>query len=418
MSAQTGRRVDAVVRWFVPGRIEVLGKHTDYAGGRSLLAAVDRGVTVEARFASGDEFIGRTDATPGEVVLMRTGEAPRSGHGASLPEGHWGHYLATVVDRLGSNFGALPPAEIEVSSDLPLASGMSSSSALITAIALALVDLNSITDHPAWRENIATRIDLAGYVACIENGMSFGSLAGHRGVGTFGGSEDHTGMLCGVTGHLGQFSFCPIREEAQIPFPDDLSFVVAVSGVAAEKTGAARDLYNRASLSTLEIVDRWNAQTGRSDVVLADAVASSPDAPDRLRALVAGDDRLAKRLHQFLEESDRIVPAAAAALAAGDLVGFGRLVDQSQRLTTTDLGNQVDETVALARLARERGALAASAFGAGFGGSVWALVPTVDAEEFAAGWLAEYRAQFPDAGARATTLVTRPGDPARPVAIG
>ncbi|MGJ6980043.1 galactokinase family protein [Aestuariimicrobium soli] len=413
------------VRWFVPGRIEVLGKHTDYAGGRSLLAAVDRGVTVHAVAApadegsSGDEssqpeFIATTDANPGEVRLV-------PGRESGLPGGHWGNYAQTVIDRLTANFGPLRPARLTITSTLPLASGMSSSSALLTGIALALVDLNGLTEHPAWQANITSRVDLAGYAACIENGMSFGSLVGHRGVGTFGGSEDHTGMLCGVEGHLAQFSFCPIREEGQIAFPDDLSFVVAVSGVAAEKTGAARDLFNRASLSTREIVARWNEATGRSDAVIADALGSGHEGAtrveitERLRGLVADDTYLTKRLHQFVTESDEIIPAAAEALAAGDLSRFGTLVDTSQRLTTTDLGNQVDETIALARLARELGAVAASAFGAGFGGSVWALVPTADAERFAEQWLSVYRGEFPLAGVDASTLVTRPGAAARPI---
>lgn len=395
-------------RWFVPGRIEVLGKHTDYAGGRSLLAAVDRGVTVHAVAApeGSSEFVATSDASPGEVRL-------RVGTESGLPAGHWGNYVQTVIDRLTANFGALPSARLAITSTLPLASGMSSSSALLTGIAMALVDLAGITEHEAWQRHITSRIDLAGYAACIENGMSFGDLVGHRGVGTFGGSEDHTAMLCGVEGHLGQFSFCPIREEQQIPFPDDLSFVVAVSGVAAEKTGAARDLYNRASLATREIVARWNQATGRADVVIADALASGSQAESRLRSLTADDEYLSRRLNQFIEESTRIIPGAAAALASGDRERFGALVDESQALTTSDLGNQVDETVALARIAREHGAVAASAFGAGFGGSVWALVPTAPAPAFADRWLSTYRDEFPVAGAEASTLVTRPGTPAR-----
>jgi len=84
-------------------------------------------------------------------------------------------------------------------------------------------------------------------------------------------------------------------------------------------------------------------------------------------------------------------------------------------LATTHLGNQVGETVDLARLARELGASAASAFGAGFGGSVWALVSASDADAFAEHWLRAYRAAHPEVGANASTLVTRPGGPAQPL---
>lgn len=392
-------------RWFVPGRLEVFGKHTDYAGGRSLLAAVDRGITLNVDYA--DEGITvTTTASHGSVSL-----AP--GVDNDHPEGHWSHYVQTVIDRLAANFAPPTPCVITISSDLPLASGMSSSSALIVATALALADHNGYTETPQWRANIGDRIDLAGYAACIENGMTFGSLSGHRGVGTFGGSEDHTAMLCCTADELSSFSFCPIRLEGRVPFPAELSFVVAVSGVLAEKTGAARDDYNRASLATREIVRRWNDATGRDDAVLADALASSPDAIDRISELVGDDEALARRLVTFWTESEGLIPAAVNALRAGAFDQFGELAAASHGNADRGLGNQVSETNALVRLARELGAIGASGFGAGFGGSVWALVPTADADQFATAWLERYVAEFPAVASRASTLVTRPGAAAR-----
>ena len=71
------------------------------------------------------------------------------------------------------------------------------------------------------------------------------------------------------------------------------------------------------------------------------------------------------------------------------------------------------ETIALARSARTLGAAAASAFGAGFGGSVWALVDAVDAERFGQEWLASYAREFPAAARRAQVIVTRPSAGAR-----
>jgi galactokinase len=73
------------------------------------------------------------------------------------------------------------------------------------------------------------------------------------------------------------------------------------------------------------------------------------------------------------------------------------------------LGNQVPETVALARSARRLGAAAASAFGAGFGGAVWALVRTAAADDFLERWGREYLAAFPDRGKQAQFFLTRPG---------
>jgi galactokinase len=118
----------------------------------------------------------------------------------------------TVARRLAMNFpGELIGADIGFASDLPPSAGLSSSSALIVAFFLALANVNWLTDHLAYQQNISNREDAAGYLGTIENGQSFGTLAGDRGVGTFGGSQDHTAILCARAGMLRQYSFCPVR---------------------------------------------------------------------------------------------------------------------------------------------------------------------------------------------------------------
>jgi len=400
------------VAWFVPGRIEVLGKHTDYAGGRSLLAAVDRGHTVRGH-ARDDDRLRVTSTLARETVELGLSE---TGVEAVPRPGHWSAYVRTVVDRLDANFpGMLRGADLVLDSDLPLAAGMSSSSALVVSLALALMDLAGITHDERLRAAAPDRERLAEYLGCVENGRTYGDLAGHRGVGTFGGSEDHTAMLCGAEGELRQYAFCPVRLEGSVSFPATAALVVAVSGVQAEKTGAAKDRYNRISRSAREILGRWNAATRRDDASLGDAVRSAPEAPARLRALVGDDPVLRGRLDQFVLESEVIIPGAARALASGDLLEFGRLVDLSQHQAETALGNQVPQTVALQSLAREHGAHAASAFGAGFGGSVWAMVDADGADDFAREWIAAYALAHPAVGGAASWLVTRPGAPAHRV---
>jgi galactokinase len=91
---------------------------------------------------------------------------------------------------------------------------------------------------------------------------------------------------------------------------------------------------------------------------------------------------LERRLDHFLGEDARIVPALDA-FARADAAALGPLSRTSQEQADRLLGNQVKKTVALARTARESGAFAACSFGAGFGGSVWALVDASRAEEFA-----------------------------------
>lgn len=400
---------DTVRAFFVPGRVEVLGKHTDYAGGRSLLCAVERGFCLIAR--------PRQDARINVINARSRAQCALALDPELQPaDRRWCNYPSTAVRRLARNFPlARHGADIAFISDLPAASGMSSSSAFIVAIFLALADINALAESDAYRREVRTPEDLAGYLGTVENGESFGTLTGDRGVGTFGGSEDHTAIICSRAGELRQYSFCPIRHERTVALPDGFILTIGVSGVTAIKTGPARAKYNHASLAARKILEIWQAATGRSDPTIAAAAAHSPDAPDRIRQIlrVSKDENfparlLCDRFEQFLEESTAIVPASVDALATGNLSGFGALVDRSQARAEKLLGNQVPETVALARSARALGAAAASAFGAGFGGSVWALVRADDAAEFERRWASCYRGQFPTA-ALARFFSTQPG---------
>lgn len=400
---------------FVPGRIEVLGKHTDYAGGRSLTCAAERGFAV-CFHPRADRLVRLIDANDGRRADFRADadlEPARN---------HWSNYPMTVARRLARNFGGLDRgADIAFANTLPRAAGLSTSSALVTAVALVLVDVNDLGTHPVFRDAIPDTLHLAGYFGSIENGRAFGPLAGDHGVGTFGGSEDHAAILLSAPDSLTCYSYQPVTRRRQLTLHSRYTFVVAASGIAADKTGAARDQYNRASMLVSELLARWQGATGRADETLARALDSAPDAVARLRALIATGappevaGALRTRLEHFLAEDRHILPAAIEAIAGQRLDVFGALVDRSQREAEQLLGNQVPETVTLAHLARELGAAAASSFGAGFGGSVWALVDVSDTDAFAERWMAEYAARHPAAAALATMFVTRPGPAAGPI---
>jgi galactokinase len=280
------------------------------------------------------------------------------------------------------------------------------------AVFLALDAINGLQHRAEYQLNIRDVYDLAGYLGTVENGQTFGTLAGDRGVGTFGGSQDHTAILCARAGMLSQFGFCPVVRERDIVMPDELVFVVGVSGVVAEKTGEARERFNRASRLVSEIEEIWRTSTGRNDPTLAAAARSAPDAPQRLRELLLNQPALLDRFEQFREESEHTIPAAGDALLRGDLDSFGALVDHSQERAERLLKNQVPETIDLARMARESGAVAASAFGAGFGGSVWALIRRDDADAFRSKWQSRYLARHPNQRERAAFFTTRAGPPA------
>jgi galactokinase len=139
----------------------------------------------------------------------------------------------------------------------------------------------------------------------------------------------------------------------------------------------------------------------------------SPDAAAALRAAIARQghpdfraEALAQRLEHFLAEDGRVLPALRA-FAEGDRAALGALAAASQRDAGTLLGNQIAETSALAAMAVESGAFAASSFGAGFGGSVWALADAGEAAALAARWRGQYVARFPHLAA-ARALSVRP----------
>lgn len=400
-----GARSREAKPWWVPGRLEFLGKHTDYCGGPSLVCAVERGFAVASAPRS-DAWVRVVDAMSGEQT-----ETELSGARA-VRQGHWSSYPLTVCRRVARNFpGAGRGIDLAFASDLPPAAGLSSSSALIVATFLALSDANELSGRPEYRDAIRGDEDLAGYLGAVENGSSFGALAGDAGVGTQGGSQDHTAILCARAGALVQYAFAPIRFEGAIPLPDDLRFVVAASGVTAEKTGSALALYNRAAAAAAAALEMWRASTGSMAPTLAAALADAPNGMERLRELLRDRGDLLRRVEQFDREA-ALVRAAGDALARGDLDRLGRLVDESQAGAERLLGNQVPETVALARGARELGAVAASAFGAGFGGSVYALVRSRDAEDFRDRWREDYLIRFPAHRERALFFVTLAARPA------
>jgi galactokinase len=396
--------------WFVPGRIEVLGKHTDYAGGRSLVCAVERGFCVVAR-PRADDLVRIADLGFSSVF-----EAHLRGTRVVAGE-DWFLYPAASVARVARDFpSATRGLDARFQSDLPQAGGLSSSSALVTAVLLALAEINGLETCDIWHDIITSRETLACYAAAIENGQSYGGLPGSDGVGTAGGSEDHVAILCSKPGTLSQYAFRPVRPEGRIQMPADLLFAVGVSGIAAHKTGDARARYNRAARLADRVLDSCNQALGRRHTSLGEALGGAHGGIDELRAVLGqasdpefGGMELRDRFDQFLEESEHLVPAGAQQLGACDLAGFGRTAARSQQLAERLLRNQIPETTTLVTLASDCGAVAASAFGAGFGGSVWALIARGEARAFLHRWAHAYRSAHPAAAADSMFFLTRPG---------
>src|SRR5437588_3376177 len=143
----------------VPGRIEVLGKHTDYAGGRSLLCAIDRGIVVcVAPRADALVRIRNADDAVTPDVMSDFMSDFKSAFTTAVTSDGWWKYAAAVVSRVGRDFpNARCGADIAFASDLPIDSGLSSSSALVVALFLALDAVNALADDLRYRAAIESR---------------------------------------------------------------------------------------------------------------------------------------------------------------------------------------------------------------------------------------------------------------------
>jgi galactokinase len=399
-----------VLLGFVPGRIEVFGRHTDYAGGRTLVCSIDKGFLFAA--APGKERRVRlledsAEFTPVEFDLDSD---------IRPPAGTWANYPMTMARRLARNFpGQLRGVDIAFSSTMPVGSGMSGSSALMMMVFTAIASAGGLSDSPVFKSNIHDAIDLSVYLACAENGRSFRALEGDAGVGTFGGSEDHAAILNGRYGRLSLFGFSPPELMGEISWPRDWRMVVAFSGVRAEKTREALEKYNMASRRVSEVVTRFNRLAGTRLSTLREVVDHEPK-PGGSRWLAAierapGDacPGLGARVRQFMLEDREHIPGALEALQAEDLPAFGKLVSASHRASKKHLWNIVPEIDALQKSACRLGAAGASGFGAGFGGSIFAVTTDRHAEGLMARWRSDYAARYPGRAAESAFFLAQPG---------
>lgn len=405
-----------VAVYYVPGRVEVLGKHTDYAGGHSLLIAADRGFLCVSSLNDAGR-IRIVDEKP-EYGACEFDFRPD----LEPPVGHWSNYPMTLTQRLAANFGsALPWQGVDVAfgSDLPVGGGLSGSSALMIMTYFALAGPNRLAEQELFRRNIQDSIDLAMYLACVENGQTFRELVGGKGVGTFGGSEDHTEILNGRAGFFSLFQFCPTVHKADVAFPSDWILAIGHSGVRAEKTGGAMAQYNLVAHRARQAVAWYNRTYGTHHTFLRELIEENRTLDEsalmgKVETAVAGrteagqDLGLPQRFAQFYAEDRQIIPDVARALIVEDWPAVGQLVDRSHTLSRENLWNIIPEIDFLQQQAREQGALAASGFGAGFGGSAYALVERAAAPDFLRRWQQAYAERFPEPAAQAHFFLTQP----------
>ena len=312
-----------------PGRVNLIGEHTDYNGFPVFPMAIDRSVWVAVAPRAAPELRIRS-VTPNQYPSE---EVPLEQLGRRPPAGTWIDYVIAAAR-------ARPPStglELVVGGDVPPAAGLSSSSAMVVASLLAL---SPVSDRAALAEE---------------------ARLAERYVGTLSGGMDHAISLLARPGHALRIDFRPVRVQA-VRMPEALGVVVADSGVAAAKSGAVRDAYNERVRQCLSAARRL----GVDDGLLAD-VPESDRRPDAI------ENPVVRRRASFVFDEAKRVEAAVAMLDSGDLHGLGALIDASH----AGLRDQYEVShVAVDRLvetARGAGALGARVVGAGFGGCIVAV---------------------------------------------
>jgi galactokinase len=340
---------------FAPGRVNLIGEHTDYSGGLVLPVAVGCGVTVEWR--ADPDAIRLASAEFPETAELGADGSPR----AELAG--WVRYGAAVAELLRER--GRPPAGLDasVSSTLPIGAGLSSSAALSVALGLALCRAADFE---------LPRIELARVAQEAER----------RAVGVPVGLMDPAASLLARRGHALLLD-CATEEYRLVPLPAGLAVVVIDSGA-------------RRSLEHSGYATR-RAELERALPALGGALPSqvTVEAAEKA-ALAAGVDETARRrLRHVVSENER-VRACVRTLEAPegpDRAVLGALFRESHASLRDDFEVSTPELDLLVELAEDAGAVAARLTGGGFGGSVVVLAEEGSAQAVAASAVAAYAAR-------------------------
>ena len=343
-----GRPAQALVR--APGRVNLIGEHTDYNDGFVLPMALDRAAWI-ALAPRDDDVVRLLAADLDQRGTFRLASAvSRDTRGdAHAERGGWLEYPRAVAWALQSNDGhALRGFDGVLASDVPRGAGLSSSAAVELAVAAAFRESSGFAWDP---------VDVARRMQRAENLW----------VGVASGIMDQLIGAAGVAGHALLID-CRDLSTRRVRLPEGCSVVVLDTGTRRGLVGSAyneRRKQCEAAAAALGVTALRDA-----DLAALEAVRG------------ALDDVAFRRARHVISENARVLEAASAA-EAGDAATLGRLMDASHESLRDDFevsSPALDHAVAAARAAP--GCLGARMTGAGFGGCAVALVDADATEAF------------------------------------
>jgi galactokinase len=334
----TGRAPDGL--WSAPGRVNLIGEHTDYNEGFVLPFAIDRR-TIVAAGAREDALIRVASTFSDEVV-----EIPLAELDGARGSAGWADYplgVAWALGRSGADLAAVPGVDLVIDSNVPVGAGLSSSAAIECAVALALDDL--------WRLGLA-RPALA----------RVGQLAENEFVGAPTGIMDQSASLLGEA-DAAVFLDCRTLASEIVP----LGFAAAGLTLLVMDTGVSH------SHATGGYgVRRASCEAGAAAMGVASLRDLTVD--DLTRAREVLDDVSFRRVRHVVTENQRVLDVVATLRAEG-AAAIGSLLDASHASMRDDFEISVPELDLAVETAREHGALGSRMTGGGFGGAAIALAP-------------------------------------------
>jgi galactokinase len=327
-----GRRPDGL--WSSPGRVNLIGEHTDYNDGLVLPAAIDRTAVVAAGLRGDGVVRCASLQVAGVVEAELRGIAPGSDHGWAAPVlgALWGMQEAGPV---------VPGIDLVLDSTIPIGAGLASSAALAVATVLAAADLTG---------QAMSLIDIA---RCCQAGEE--AIAGAP-----TGLMDQVAVLAGRAG-CAVFLDCRSMEHELVPFaPESRDATLLVIDTTVAHDNSASGYRERRDQC--------------ASAARALGVASLRDATlDAVMAMPSGT--LRRRAHHVVTENARVIRVVEL-LRAGRMRDIGTLLDESHASLRDDYEVSCAELDCAVEAARQAGAWGARMTGAGFGGSAIALVPS------------------------------------------
>ena len=330
-----------------PGRVNLIGEHTDYNGGPVLPFAIPRRTVVVA--GPGDRWQA-VSALDGVVTEFEPSAAP---------EGRWTDYLAGVIRVLHGMRAAPPGGRIAVASRVPVGAGLSSSAALAVAAAKAV---SQLARRRLSREAL---VEVAWH-------------AEHDVVGVQCGRMDQTVVAHALARHALLYE---TGEDTRRHVPLDLPVLLVETGVSHRLADGG---YNRRRAECTAALEA--CRQGGVDAVSLSAVPES--ALDALDGRL--DPVLFRRLRHVVLETAR-TRAAALALAARDYPRVGRLLLEGHASIRDDFESSCSEADRLVASAQRHGAWGARLTGAGWGGTVLVLAPVERHAAISRAMAADYR---------------------------